>query len=356
VLALALAAIAVMPASGGSRAPTRPTVAVVDFRNVTGDPAAVPEVMAAVKQQLARRGFEVVGNGRIDRFLRERRIRARDALSREHVQELAWTAGARYLLVGAVDAWVLNGGPEVGLTARLLDAADGSVRWADEACIHAVDAPGLLAMGRPKTLPQATVRAARKLFESLVLKKNGGFLDPQMPRKRPTRRMLAPVPIAYRSPYFDPTQPMLVAVLPLENRSSAPDAPLVIGDRLLSQMLAMRNLDVVDPGELRRTLIDNDIQPLYGVSPQQMRKLRELLGIDAVLDGSILRYENGTGSIPRIDLFVRLRDTETGEIRWSATTSRSGERTRTVYDVGRIQGVDRLAESALSELLSTWMR
>ena len=65
-----------LAAQANMRAPSfeePPTLAVVPFRNLTGQSEAVPAVMNEVWRVLQDKGFVLAGNGRIDDFLRSGR-------------------------------------------------------------------------------------------------------------------------------------------------------------------------------------------------------------------------------------------------------------------------------------------
>jgi TolB-like protein len=276
-------------------------------------------------------------------------------MSREVARELTGLVGARYVLVGTIDAWSNEAGPEVGLTARLLDPERGTTVWSGSVSLHAVEVPGLLAMGRPRTLPRAARRAARELFGTLSLRRRDGTVRPPGER-RARKTFLAQRPIAYRSPAFDGRRQYRVAVMPFDNRSSSSNASPIVADHLTAWLQWMDRIEVVDPGELRRLMVERDMQPYYGLDEAGMRVFAEELGVDAVLDGTILEFDTDTPLLPKIDLYARLRDARTGKILWSATTRREGRETRSFYDVGVVHGIDRLTDEAISDLLSTWPR
>lgn len=352
VLALGTMCFAAEPPAGDPE-PGR-GIGVVPFYNLAGAPEAVAKVMPEIRRRLERRGLTVSGGDRVMTFLRQNRIRARHELSDPQARALARELGVRYLIVGTIDVWALNGGPEIGLSARILEPDAGRTVWAGSAGLHAVEVPGLLAMARPDTLEEGARKATRQLLSDLPVrkKKKGGVITGSV-RRKPRRSALANKPIFYRDPEFNPSFPLRVVVLPLTNRTLAPDAPGIVSDHLLAWLHNAGNVDVVDPGELRRTMVENDIQPLYGMDGLQLSLIRRILGANAVLDGSILKFQNGGSPVPAIDLYVRLRDTRTGKVLWAATTSRRGDQSRTVYDFGKIQGVDRLTRAALGDLLST---
>jgi TolB-like protein len=348
-----------LAAQANMRAPSfeePPTLAVVPFRNLTGQSEAVPAVMNEVWRVLQDKGFVLAGNGRIDDFLRSRRIRARNALSNNELREIARFMNVRYVLEGTIDVWFVNGGPEIGLMARIVDPDSGALQWGGSVSLHAVQAPGLLARGRPKTLEEAVPKAVRRLFHSLKLRQDNGDVSVAKKRRRAKRSLLADRPVHFRDSRLDTRPRLRVAVLPMTNMTRHPEAAAVVSEHVQAWLLALTDVEVIDPGELRRALIDHDILPLSGVTSVQLARLGDALGVDAVLDGAVLNYENGIRTRPLIDVYARLRDADSGQVLWAATTRRHGEQTRTLFDLGRIQGIDRLAEAAVGDLLSTWLR
>ena len=198
---------------------------------------------------------------------------------------------------------------------------------------------------------------SRELLTTLTWSRGpAGRGDPATKPRKYSRALLAGAPVAFRASHLDPRARLRIAILPLTNLTDDVSAATVVGARMLAALQGRRELSLVDPGELRRALIDGNIRPLDGVGPPQLESLRDALGIDALLDGTLLRFDPGGADAPRIDLFVRLRDAGTGAVLWSATTSRGGDETRTFFDAGRIRDPDRLAEAVVADLLSTWFR
>ena len=143
-------------------------------------------------------------------------------------------------------------------------------------------------------------------------------------------------------------------MLPLANRTQQPHAPAILGTRLIYHLARHPGVELVDPGEVRRVLIEQEILPLHGIDREELAQLSDALEVDAVIDGAVLTFAEGVTTRPEIDLFMRLRDAQSGKVLWSATTMRNGNQARTLYDLGRIRGLDRLADAALVDLLATW--
>jgi TolB-like protein len=341
------------PAAAARAAPPRLAVGVVRFVNATGAPEAMPLAMAAIEAALRERGIEPRGGSAAETFLRERRLRARNALAAEESRDLAATLGTRYLLVGSLTSWSMSRGPRVGFTARIVDTERGTTVWAGSVSFHAIEAPGLLARGRPRTLGEASVAAARDLVRGIEVREVEGEVRLVASLRKPHARWRTR-PIVWKAPDLAGRRPLRIAVLPFENRTLRPEASAIVAERFLAGATALPRIEVVDPGELRRLLIENDIQPVHGLGALELEILERALNLDAVLDGAILAYDDGGALAPRVDIHARLRTAPEGEVLWSATTSRGGHETWSIYDIGRIESVDRLAADVVGELLATW--
>lgn len=105
------------------------------------------------------------------------------------------------------------------------------------------------------------------------------------------------------------------AVLPLENLTTLPDAGRVVAD-VLSTELSARRIDVVDRGKSESSLASVDLLPGATVDRLAAQRLGELLGVDAVLFGSVAEAAPASpGTGPRkaaVGLTVRLVDVKTG--------------------------------------------
>ncbi len=119
---------ALLPQTAVARSPSVPSMAVFDFRNISGDPATdwlgsgVAETVSVDLRKL--QGVQVMARDRIARVVEIHGAPADDAA----VAALGRRLGARWVLWGAVQV----AGPMVRLTPRVIDTSSGDVRRADK--------------------------------------------------------------------------------------------------------------------------------------------------------------------------------------------------------------------------------
>ena len=124
------------------------------------------------------------------------------------------------------------------------------------------------------------------------------------------------------NPAAPPARAMTVAVLPLENLSTHPEAGLIVSGSVTNALLARGLFQVREESEVRSALAQ------AGVGPARLRDrlfagdVAKALDVDAVLVGNVseFRYLNGLKENPTVGLSVRLVD-RGGTVMWSASES-----------------------------------
>ena len=117
-----------------------------------------------------------------------------------------------------------------------------------------------------------------------------------------------------------------VAVVPLENLSNDTQAGERATRILITELLASRAIDIVEPGELRAAM-----QRLSIATPtpstRQVVELGKELGVQAVMTGSVTQSDlirSGSVSIPVVTLDLHLLEVETAAPVWAATHTERG--------------------------------
>lgn len=118
-----------------------------------------------------------------------------------------------------------------------------------------------------------------------------------------------------------------VAVLPLQNLSSDEDAPERVRDTFMVMLLATESIYVLPPGEVQRGVDRAGIRNQATPDVEQVKKLGQILGVDAVVTGVLREYgevRSGQSQANLISLSLKMLEVETGSIVWSAEATRGG--------------------------------
>ena len=80
-------------------------------------------------------------------------------------------------------------------------------------------------------------------------------------------------------------------------------------------------------------------------------------GTDALLIGSVLAFgyrDQDVGAIPEFSVTLRLIEPPGGKCLWSGTQARAGNDHVSVFGIGRIDNLERLANAAVRDLVATF--
>jgi polysaccharide biosynthesis protein PelC len=144
------------------------------------------------------------------------------------------------------------------------------------------------------------------------------------------------VPQSFVHPTYDFSAVKKVAVLPLENLSQDQLAGERVRKALIAELLATGVVEVIEPGQVNRALNQLNLQSVSAVSIEDLKKVGESLGVQALFMGSLDVYDRinvGGGTFPDVTISLRAVDVATGTIVWSSTRNGGG-----VGIVGRLFG------------------
>ena len=129
----------------------------------------------------------------------------------------------------------------------------------------------------------------------------------------------------YLRPDADMSSIKRIAVLPLETLTQDEYAGEKIRRIVMSELLA-RGVDVIEPGEVTSFLRTLQ-KPLYRLEKKDIRDLGEKLEVGAVMLGSVEAYKMTSGltvPYPEVSVNLRLVETSSGNIIWSAVSTSRG--------------------------------
>lgn len=132
-------------------------------------------------------------------------------------------------------------------------------------------------------------------------------------------------PRHYIRPDFAISSVKRVAILPLENYTSDNYAGERIRKTIITEILS-RGIDVIEPGEVTKSLTDLKVKSLGALSVKEVQNLQKTLGVEAVIMGAVEAYGMRTGisvSYPEVSIQLMLLDAS-GSIVWSVWHTSGG--------------------------------
>jgi TolB-like protein len=134
-------------------------------------------------------------------------------------------------------------------------------------------------------------------------------------------------PVAFIHPQADFSLVRRVAVLPFENLTAEPTAGEKVRQLMVIELLSSGSVEVVDVGEVARALRAASVANPGSPGTEEIRKLGQELQVQALMAGSVQEFSQVRTSGPpatSVALVFRLIETDTGQVIWSSSVSKSG--------------------------------
>lgn len=148
-----------------------------------------------------------------------------------------------------------------------------------------------------------------------------------------------------------------VGVLPFVNESGRRGAGEIVTNTFVTVIFKSKIFQVEEKGNIDRFLTQEKLKTINTISLEQLRRLGERMKIDAVFIGTVEEFTGGDQgerlATPAVTIRVRLVDTRSGRILWTALNRRTGDDYITAFDIGRINSVSSLTKQMLSEVVET---
>lgn len=307
---------------GGGQA----NIAVLPFENLAGQPGLSTEVTADAIKALTRRGMNVAREKDLMPILLKHRVRSFAYLSRQTAGEIGTALNADAVLTGSVLHFSAAGdeGPQIGMAARLIDAASGRVLWADYGSASGKEFASIFGFGDITEPGKLIHRAVDRLFGSFSIRTT-------------------------------PKSGRAIAVMPFQDRTRSQIASAMITDMFLVRLFKS-GFDIVEPGNLRDILISNRIWAREGLDYDKIEKIGRALGVDGILLGSIEEFSGEDNSLPRVEITIRLIDTHSKRILWMDSLHLIGEKAILALTWEQYKTLDATAYEAVSKLVKDLVR
>jgi TolB-like protein len=117
-----------------------------------------------------------------------------------------------------------------------------------------------------------------------------------------------------------------MAVLPFESLTDDEYAGEKIRKTVITELLS-RGIDVIEPGEVTRVLIDQNVKSLGSMRTTDLQNVAKKLGVEAVMMGSVEAYDISRGisvTYPEVSINLRLIEASSGNIIWSVCQTSGG--------------------------------
>lgn len=166
-------------------------------------------------------------------------------------------------------------------------------------------------------------------------------------------------PTTFVHPQADFSLIRRVAVLPLENLTTDVTAAEKVRQILIIQLLSSGSVDVVDVGEVARGLKAAGVANPVAPGAEEAKRLARELNIEAIITGSVQEFSQGRAAgapATAVSLVFRMIETDTGELIWSSSASRSGVGAMArLFGVGGESATER-ARELIQDCLKTLIR
>lgn len=141
-----------------------------------------------------------------------------------------------------------------------------------------------------------------------------------------------------------------IGLMPFENLSDKGLASLSAMPHV-ENALRQKGCQLISGEPVEDMLERERVRYLDSLNGPVLRRMTESLGLDGVVVGSVLSYS--TGAPPRVAISARLI-AKTGEVVWGGTVSLTGNDSRWILGLGKIETVEELLPMAMNRLFETF--
>jgi hypothetical protein len=313
------------PAEPGAR----PRIALLPIDNISGSPAPVKDLLAAMDRAIAGR-VDLVAPDDVEEFLARHRLRHTGGIDGASARAAREELGANAVLVTSLTVYSAAGPPALGLTARLVTTGEEpEILWMDAFAWAGDQAPGLLGLGRMARMKPVQERVVAQLTRSL-----DAFLAGESRDVGCGGRRYGPK-VRYRSAALDTDEPRTVAVVPFLDHSKRRGGGDALALEFVRQLVATGRYRVLEPGVVRDYLLRARVLIPGGISLETTRLILGGLGADMVLSGVVLDFDEGGRAGATIRFRAMLLDSG-GDVLWSSSSFNRGDDGVFMFGLGRV--------------------
>jgi Bacterial Ig-like domain len=323
-----------------------PLIAILPFENLSAVSAPLAELRQAFIDRLRNQGLNVMDEAELEAFMARFRLRYTGGIDRS--TSLAFQeAGVDGVLISSLTLYRDSEPPLFGLASRLVaTGVDPVIIWADRFSLAGNQAPGLLGLGLVHEVGVLRDRALQHLTASLSTKLASGS-----EMARGADRTFRPR-LRFRASDFKGGEQRRIAILPFLNQSERRFAGDLVGLDFLEALRRTGDVTVLEPGVLRKELLNLRAILPRGASLDTADILFSRLNVDLLLSGEVRIFDqDAAGGAPRAYFTVQVIDRKGLQVVWSSQSSNSGNDGVWFFDHGRVETVGELISRMTGEVV-----
>jgi TolB-like protein len=299
-------------------------IAIFPFANFSEDKNAVTFVVPLLRDRLEAKGFRVLDDDSLNRFLLKNRVRFVGYISTDMARKLGEELNVKAVLVGSINSFDTGENPQIGLSARLIDTSDGTIIWANHAAAIGEDFTGILGLGRIRTIDRLASKVLDKLCDSFGI----------------------------TAPFKEKESTYRIAVMPFQNKSKIRYAGMIATYMLIVELFKSKRFEPLSYGDVRSLVVNLRFRGKGETDYKFIKEISGSSGVDGILVGTVELYKQGEGNAPpEAVVSARLINTRTDRILWYDSYEYRGDEGNFILDWGRIRSAEGVAYKVVSELV-----
>jgi hypothetical protein len=326
--------------------------AVLPLYNLSGTPVPLEDIRQRLISGFKKQGLNILADDVLERFIVKNRIRYVGGIDEITARNFRYEAGADAVLITSVELYSDIPPPKIALTCRLVSTGnDPKILWMDGVGLAGDDSVGIFQL--------SLIEDPRELLEKAVLQLStslGAYLAGERYSQDSQRDVIKFWPkVFYRSPILEPDWKYTVAVLPFRNLSERRHVGEIIALNFVEQMVIHKDFSVIEPGIIRRELLQMRIIMEDGISFADSRALFKKLKVDLILAGKIFDYQDypGIAGTARVDFSALAIERQSREVVWVVQSFNEGDHGVFFFDWGKINTAHTIASEMAASALET---
>ncbi len=328
-------------------------IAILPAVNLSGAPAPVEEIGQALRNRLNQGGLNLINEQQIKTLVDKHRMRYLGGLDSATAAIFRQEAGAAAVLVTTIELYSNSNPPKFSIFSRLIATGEGSkILWINGIGLSGDDSPGLLDLGMITDPRQLQQKAIEYLAESLTAhlaadNARGDCSRTQMKKFGPKK--------IYQKPFMAPDQKYRVAVIPFYNLSQRAHADDFMALHFAKALLSHNNIEVIEPGVVRQTLLDMRIIMDDGLSLANADLIFHELKADLILNGRVLDYQDYQGPYgsAKVDFAAQIIERQSRRVVWTAKSYNQGDDGVFFFDWGKVNTAHAMARQMVELAVKT---